>query len=1115
MASCQSCYPIGNINLTRSYDRAKREVTFYRNNVMNANGYTLTLYKDGSVYGTYQMTGTSQYISNLASGTYTADLTAQNTNTGQRKSTSCQSFTIVDTYDVVYDANGGTNAPSTQHKIKDFDLTITSSVPSKTGHIFKGWASSKTATEAQYQPGDSYTKNTKITLYAVWEPEIYTINFDVNGGKGEVESTTIAYGNSMKMPNSVIREGYYLKGWAHEKGATIPDYKLGLDYQMTANTTLYAVWDNSTWSGAVSAEFAGGDGSEDNPYQISNAAELAHLADIVNNQHSEPEYKYYILTDNISLGYEEWLPIGLYGNEYQYFYGSFDGNGYTISDLSITDVNEGYVGLFGYAKGGEIKRLNVCGDITGITGTEDNNYIGAVIAYADNTDINNCNISYVNISDITKNTGAGISPRLEIGGICGFSDGSISNCRADECYIGVREGISVNIGIIVAHGNAISNCAVKSSEELFGFIGEGWHVNIGGICGVGHNIHNCEVTAGSLINNVTILDGLATSGIGGIVGTMPLNLTGFEPQESYIDNCSVKFTNGKEININGKTYKVSINVSSNSSSGCVGGIVGHGGEIIKNCKYDGESIAADVTRAWHTQIQVGGIGGNGRNINKCFANVNGSIIGNLFSPWDVADNAIAICGIGGYTVSNAVAIADEISAASDTSVNAVRILSSDITLGDEYDNVYSYSGMNVIAKNAENSQNTTTSIIGAKRTLTQIKRASFLNQVFGPAYQSLEYLKENPEAVWVIREGEYPELYFTELRDITLSDVENGTISVDKSQAVDGELVTVTAVPNENYILNKVYINGKEIVGTTFEVDGDSDVYATFAEKTAVYNIAVEADTNASASLVNMDSISLTDISFATDNTSITANDGEEIKVNTVPDSEYTVDAVYVNGEELISDSFIVTDDSKVTLDVTSISTDVKAQTYSATGIGSYYATLRGSVEGESSVKYIRYWAADNPDEIYTTDIEEGGGAYSVKVWNLEPGTEYMYQMTEAGDIKSFITLDTAPDGDYEEDPIEPEVMPFMVSDVNYVGDTISAKTTNQSDVPQSGVVICAAYNETGTLLKVSTYGIENMNSMGFENCTFDAIAEADKYKIFVWNNLKSMKPLAESIEFN
>ena len=109
--------------------------------------------------------------------------------------------------------------------------------------------------------------------------------------------------------------------------------------------------------------------------------------------------------------------------------------------------------------------------------------------------------------------------------------------------------------------------------------------------------------------------------------------------------------------------------------------------------------------------------------------------------------------------------------------------------------------------------------------------------------------------------------------------------------------------------------------------------------------------------------------------------------------SEYTVDAVYVNGEELISDSFIVTDDSKVTLDVASISTDVKAQTYSATGIGSYYATLRGSVEGESSVKYIRYWAADNPDEIYTTDIEEGGGAYSVKVWNLEPGTEYMYQL--------------------------------------------------------------------------------------------------------------------------
>lgn len=150
--------------------------------------------------------------------------------------------------------------------------------------------------------------------------------------------------------------------------------------------------------------------------------------------------------------------------------------------------------------------------------------------------------------------------------------------------------------------------------------------------------------------------------------------------------------------------------------------------------------------------------------------------------------------------------------------------------------------MEVVADNTRNTLFAHTNNIGSKRTLTQIKRASFLNQVYGPAYQSVEYLKENPEAVWVIRDGEYPELYFTMLNNITLSEVENGTIAVDKAQAVDGEVVTVTAVPDENYVLNKIYVNGNEIVGTTFEVSGDSDVYNQHGEEYNCSNVLIGYD---------------------------------------------------------------------------------------------------------------------------------------------------------------------------------------------------------------------------------------------------------------------------------
>ena len=335
VSSCTSCYPLGNVSLTRSFVRTEKNAAFYRNSVSNANSYTLTLYRNGAIYNTYNMNSTTYTVYGLSSGTYTATLTAKNTNTGQSKSTSCSSFTLVDTYPVTDNANGGTNAPSAQTKIKDENMTITTQEPKRAHYIFKGWASSKTATEAQYEAGGTYTKNTPITLYAVWEPETYTIDFDTNGGKGEAESTTITYGNSMKMPNSIVKDSYYLKGWSKTKNTSVADYKIGIDYQLEENMTLYAVWGNSTWGGSVAAEFAGGDGTKENPYQISNASELAHLADKVNQQTAAPEYEYYILTDNINLGHEEWTPIGLHDYESQYFCGSFDGNGYTISDLYI------------------------------------------------------------------------------------------------------------------------------------------------------------------------------------------------------------------------------------------------------------------------------------------------------------------------------------------------------------------------------------------------------------------------------------------------------------------------------------------------------------------------------------------------------------------------------------------------------------------------------------------------------------------------------------------------------------------------------------------------------------------------------------------------------------
>lgn len=69
---------------------------------------------------------------------------------------------------VSYNANGGTGAPGNQSKVYNTALTLSTTEPTRPGYLFRGWATSQTATEATYQPGDSYTANAALTLYAVW-----------------------------------------------------------------------------------------------------------------------------------------------------------------------------------------------------------------------------------------------------------------------------------------------------------------------------------------------------------------------------------------------------------------------------------------------------------------------------------------------------------------------------------------------------------------------------------------------------------------------------------------------------------------------------------------------------------------------------------------------------------------------------------------------------------------------------------------------------------------------------------------------------------------------------------------------------------------------------------
>ena len=70
-------------------------------------------------------------------------------------------------YTLQFNTNGGTGAPSNQ--TGNGYVMISNTVPTRSNYTFLGWASSPSATVAQYIPGDYYSLANNSTLYAVWK----------------------------------------------------------------------------------------------------------------------------------------------------------------------------------------------------------------------------------------------------------------------------------------------------------------------------------------------------------------------------------------------------------------------------------------------------------------------------------------------------------------------------------------------------------------------------------------------------------------------------------------------------------------------------------------------------------------------------------------------------------------------------------------------------------------------------------------------------------------------------------------------------------------------------------------------------------------------------------
>jgi uncharacterized protein (TIGR02145 family)/uncharacterized repeat protein (TIGR02543 family) len=96
----------------------------------------------------------------------------------------------VETYTVTYDANGGTGAPASQTKIYNVALTLSTTVPTRTGYTFVGWNTSVDGSGTAYTPGASYAANADLTLYAQWNWNNWINNCSLNGGTVKIGNQT-------------------------------------------------------------------------------------------------------------------------------------------------------------------------------------------------------------------------------------------------------------------------------------------------------------------------------------------------------------------------------------------------------------------------------------------------------------------------------------------------------------------------------------------------------------------------------------------------------------------------------------------------------------------------------------------------------------------------------------------------------------------------------------------------------------------------------------------------------------------------------------------------------------------------------------------------------------
>ena len=235
-----------------------------------------------------------------------------------------------------------------------------------------------TCTDADGYSGGLVGNNGGFIYACFWDIE----TSGLNGSRGGIGLTT----DRMKDVATYQNAGWFEAGWTIDNGQ---------DYPRPA-------WENANGESVpeAAAIALNGTGTENDPYQVSSADELAMLG-----RYASISDKCVVFTSDIDASGTEVCPIGNLGP----FTGVFDGDGHIIENLTITNEANDYAGLFGFVHKATISNLGVHN--INVTGS---NYVGGLIG---------CNLGGKVCSCYV--TGK-VSGESNVGGLIGYSSVNIS-----------------------------------------------------------------------------------------------------------------------------------------------------------------------------------------------------------------------------------------------------------------------------------------------------------------------------------------------------------------------------------------------------------------------------------------------------------------------------------------------------------------------------------------------------------------------------------------------------------------------------------------------------------------------------------------------------------------